>query len=237
MLSREAWELVKPVGLVRAIKTGDEGAGCMLLDSVADDDDGAVCEDDHDALTAIRAAGGALDVDDMRRGRVGSEHAPGPRGGSVVSDAAWLRRTLLTNGLLELQCARDLDVLHSQPSDEALLSAYVHRVAAKAIQGGGASEQTLATRVAEQRRDIVVAFVKVDGLEEQLSKHAPSVPGAPAAMQTTAAAPPMTETGPAAATDTISHEALLAHDLHVVQSCLDAPRAPSRSTAACCDSL
>ena len=215
VLSREAWDVVRQAGLVSVQPTGDESAGCQLLNSVADDDDGVVREDDHAARAAIRAAGNALDADDRRGRRASSADAPGVLGGDGSSDAAWLRRTLRTSGLLELQCARDLhDVLHAQPSDEALLRAYVHPVAAKAIQaGGGASGQTLATRVAELRRDIIVAFVKVDGLEEQLSKPTPSAPDSPAATFPTEAT---------AAIDAASSEALLAHDLTVVQSCLDA---------------
>ena len=215
VLSREAWDVVRQAGLVSAQPTGDESAGCQLLNSVAEDDDGVVREDDHAARAAIRAAGNALDADDRRGRRASSADAPGVLGGDGSSDAAWLRRTLRTSGLLELQCARDLhDVLHAQPSDEALLRAYVHPVAAKAIQaGGGASGQTLATRVAELRRDIIVAFVKVDGLEEQLSKPTPSAPDSPAATFPTEAT---------AAIDAASSEALLAHDLTVVQSCLDA---------------
>ena len=193
----------------------------MLLNSVADDDDGVVREDDHDARAAIRAAGGALDADDRRRRRARQRTPPAcsaaplsatPRGcgarcsraGCSSSSARATSTTCCTRSRATRRCCARTCI----------------RWRPRPFKPAAARAQTLATRVAEQRRDIVVAFVKVDGLEEQLSKPTPSARRAPPRARRRRH---RDETGShAAATPTPSRTALLAHDLTVVQSCLDA---------------
>jgi CRP-like cAMP-binding protein/tetratricopeptide (TPR) repeat protein len=81
--------------------------------------------------------------------------------GAKNDDDRQLEKTLLTRGLLELQ--RSMETHHVLSSaTEPMLRSYVHPVAA------GAIKEDMLGSMAEQR-SVIVAFVKIDGLEDKLS--------------------------------------------------------------------